>query len=190
MVPARLKNCAVYLAGGISYVKDFRGWRDEFRQEVAKSNIELLVEDPIQKPDGLICEEEELQKTIKLMIKNNYWDELSLLMKKIVRIDLRMVDKADIVVAHICKEVPTFGTVHEIALASQQHKPVLVICPNGKASVPNWFFGFLKHQEFFDTVPQCVEYLNKINKAEIEPDSRWVLIDLLAQKVNKHVSVK
>lgn len=46
-----------------------------------------------------------------------------------VHIDLRMVDKSDILVAFCPTNTYSVGTVHEIALARQQHKPVLFVSP-------------------------------------------------------------
>lgn len=178
----KLQNCTCYLAGPITYTSDYRSWREEFKQLIKNDNINLIVEDPIQKPDGLIQEEETLQREVKLLVEQEHWERLCVLMKKVVRTDLRMIDKADFVVAKIDRMTPTFGTMHEIAIASQQRKPVLLITEGGKKNVPPWLFGFLRTNEMFDSVKQCVEYLKQINEQTINIDDRWVLIDLLNQK--------
>jgi len=46
-----------------------------------------------------------------------------------MHIDLRMVDVSDFVVACCPTNIYSVGTVHEIVVARQQHKPVLVVSP-------------------------------------------------------------
>ena len=44
-------------------------------------------------------------------------------------IDLRMIDASDLVIAFCPTNVYSVGTVHEIVLARQQKKPVLIVTP-------------------------------------------------------------
>ena len=46
-----------------------------------------------------------------------------------MHIDLRMVDTSDFIIAYCPTNIYSVGTVHEIVLASQQHKPVLFVSP-------------------------------------------------------------
>ena len=46
-----------------------------------------------------------------------------------LHIDLRMTDLADFLIAYCPTNTYSVGTVHEIALARQQHKPVLLVTP-------------------------------------------------------------
>ena len=54
-------------------------------------------------------------------LTGHYWETL--------HIDLRMVDTADFLVAHCPTNIYSVGTVHEIALARQERKPVLFVSP-------------------------------------------------------------
>ncbi len=47
----------------------------------------------------------------------------------IMHIDLRMVDVADFVIAYVPTNIYSVGTPHEIIVARQQHKPVLMVSP-------------------------------------------------------------
>lgn len=47
----------------------------------------------------------------------------------IMHIDLRLVDVADFVIAYVPTNIYSVGTPHEIIIARQQHKPVLMVCP-------------------------------------------------------------
>ncbi len=46
-----------------------------------------------------------------------------------MHIDLRMVDVSDFVIAYCPTSVYSVGTPHEIVVARQQHKPVLLVSP-------------------------------------------------------------
>jgi len=46
-----------------------------------------------------------------------------------LHIDLRMTDLADFLIAYCPTNIYSVGTVHEIATARQQHKPVLLVTP-------------------------------------------------------------
>jgi len=48
---------------------------------------------------------------------------------KTLHIDLRMVDLSDFVIGYVPSTIYSVGTVHEIALARQQSKPVLLVSP-------------------------------------------------------------
>ncbi len=49
--------------------------------------------------------------------------------RETMHIDLRMVDVSDFVIAYCPTSVYSVGTPHEIAVARQQHKPVLLVSP-------------------------------------------------------------
>ena len=36
-------------------------------------------------------------------------------------------------------------------------------------------FGIVKHQEIFNSVDECVEYLEKLDKGKIKLDERWIV---------------
>jgi len=46
-----------------------------------------------------------------------------------MHIDLRMVDVSDFVIAYCPTNIYSVGTPHEVVIARQQHKPVLMVCP-------------------------------------------------------------
>jgi hypothetical protein len=54
-------------------------------------------------------------------LTGHYWETL--------HIDLRMVDTADFVIAYCPTNISSVGTVHEIALARLERKPVLFVSP-------------------------------------------------------------
>ena len=89
---------------------------------------------------------------------------------------MRSVDYSDAIIALIDSDIHMCGTYNEIFLAESQHKPILAIIKGGPAKAPGWIFDVIRWQEMFCSVEECVEYLDKIDKSEIDIDDRWVLI--------------
>jgi hypothetical protein len=61
------------------------------------------------------------ERALRAEICQSYWPT--------VHIDLRMVDKSDFLISFCPTNIYCVGSVHEIALARQQHKPVLFVSP-------------------------------------------------------------
>ena len=64
---------------------------------------------------------------------------------------------------------------NEAGLIERQKKPILAIIKQGKKNAPDWLFAMMKHQEMFENIQECVDYLAKLDSGEIEMDERWVL---------------
>lgn len=138
-----LKGARVYLSGPMDFVasrdvEQKTGWRTRVGDVLRKLGV--IVFDPWSKPEvrglhgyGLetpasarerekwtfVDSKEGARARAKLT--GHYWETL--------HVDLRMVDTADFLVAYCPTNVYSVGTVHEIALARQQRKPVLFVSP-------------------------------------------------------------
>lgn len=138
-----LENATVYLSGPMDYVADRSqerrlGWRVRLSQFLKARGV--TVYDPWDKPtvSGMphYGKEDEFSSEVR-----NAWryddtpaarakrDELCNYFWPTLHIDLRMTDLADFVIAYCPTNTYSVGTVHEIALARQQHKPVLLVTP-------------------------------------------------------------
>jgi hypothetical protein len=144
-------------------------WVSKIKPELAAMGVNIF--DPGDKPSefGTLNREQEI---INRYVEEGNWNALSVVMKKINRIDLRMVDKSDFLIARVSNKVPMAGAIHEIINADLQKKPVLIYCPDGKSCVNKWLFGFLDHTLFFDEVSKIVEYLKYINASGL-PNDKW-----------------
>jgi hypothetical protein len=91
---------------------------------------------------------------------------------------LRAVDYSHFLVVNLPPKVPTFGTVDECVVAERQKKPIFAIVDGGPKNAPDWLFAMMKHEEMFDSVEACVDYIDRINKGDIDikQDKRWVMI--------------
>lgn len=138
-----LSGSTVYLSGPMDFVasraeeKEF-GWRNRVGQFLKEFGVRVY--DPWNKPQaaGLphYGKEDELTTKkreqwsydpseagdkLRAEIAAEYWPTL--------HIDLRMTDTADFLVAFCPTNIYSVGTVHEIATARLQHKPVLLVTP-------------------------------------------------------------
>lgn len=133
-------------------------------------SIGVNVFNPSEKPFHPLLNDE--QGYINDLVANKDWNKLSEVMHEINRIDLRMVDKSDFIIARISNTISTAGAIHEIINADLQKKPVLIFCPEGKEFVNKWLFGFLDHTLFFTDVMQIMTYLSYINVSGF-PNNKW-----------------
>lgn len=174
----RLKNTKCYLSGAMDRVKD-RGvaWRKDLTPFLKSKNI--LVFDPCNKPLAKSKEDDEF-KYLKLQLKaNKDFDGLKREMKSVRRVDLRMVDEAGFLIINLDLDVHPCGTYEELFLANRQRKPIIIRCEQGKTAVPDWLYGTLPHELFFDTWTQVKDYITSIDSDEVvnDIDGRWVFWD-------------
>lgn len=138
-----LAGSRVYLSGPMDFVSSRQlekkyGWRARISKFLQEKNVTVF--DPWQKPEIIGLHEygkEDINTTsvreewnygnTKLNSQqrsncaNYFWSTL--------HIDLRMVDISDFIIAFCPTNIYSVGTVHEIILARQQHKPVLFVSP-------------------------------------------------------------
>jgi hypothetical protein len=138
-----LSGATVYLSGPMDFVASRReekefGWRNRIGQFLKRYGT--TVYDPWTKPpvaglahygkedefstsrrDAWTFEDSPEGDRIRAGLRNEFWPT--------VHIDLRMTDTADFVVAFCPTNIYSVGTVHEIVMATLQHKPVLFVSP-------------------------------------------------------------
>lgn len=171
----------IYLAGPIDYMKD-RGvaYRKMLREKLLKIGIERsMILDPTEKPirsEQYIDFDTEADYYKKLR-ENKEWDKFEEAMQMTMHVDLRFVDKSDVLLAFYNPEAPMFGTIHEIVVARQQKKPVLLIDPRGKEGTAHWAFGLIGHKHIFQNPDEAVKYLDDVlhNKVEID-QKEWLFL--------------
>ncbi len=177
----RLRGSMAYLAGPMDLVPD-RGveWRIEISEFLWKMGIGVLnpcdnpVTDSLKENDGYY----ELIKELK---KQGRYDEVETLAKKIVRTDLHLIDLCNFCIVYIDTDVHSSGTNTELTYASLEKKPVILMCKQGKAEVPNFLWGIgLGHNKFFSNWNEVKEYLLLVayQRPNAVPDfSDWRFID-------------
>lgn len=79
----------------------------------------------------------------------------------------------------LSQQVHTYGTIHEIVVARQQKKPVMIIWEGGKESCSGWLQWLVGHENVFDTMEDLVEQLSKISQGEAAYNANdWLLLQL------------
>ena len=172
-----LNKAKVYLAGNLENSNlSTNTWRDFIKNELSSLNITFLSPmEPMFIDD--IPEDENTIQTVKLMRDNSEFEAVHQHMKTIIRKDLRLVDISDFFIFNIDIKTPTYGTMHELVLASQQRKPVF-ISVGDKRKCPLWIMGLFKHNYIYNDVEEIAEVLKKIDSGKLEiNNSRWRLLN-------------
>lgn len=157
----------IYLCGPMDYAEDGgKGWREEVTtqlEDIGFNNKQVLnpCRKPISSAGHKMSDEVKLFKGYREL---EDWEGLERLVKKIMNIDLRMVDKSDIVICNLSADVRTTGTIHEIVQARQQHKPVYVIDTQGMQHVSGWMLGLVGRDRIHTSMESVVESIRRIKK--------------------------
>lgn len=138
-----LRGARAYLSGPMDFVANredekLAGWRVRIGEYLRSLGVTVF--DPWNKPlvRGL---HEYGREDLKTIERRDRWTfdaseegavrrhELADYFWETLHVDLRMVDLCDFVIAYCPTNVYSVGTVHEIVLARQQRKPVLLVSP-------------------------------------------------------------
>ncbi|MEX2499526.1 MAG: hypothetical protein WD397_11715 [Wenzhouxiangellaceae bacterium] len=167
-----LHGTRAYLSGPMDFVADRAtekraGWR--VRVKAYLQSLGVNVFDPWEKPsvrgmheygredlqtiqhrDSWTFEQSEQGSMARADLAEYFWSTM--------HIDLRMVDLSDFVIAYCPSNVYSVGTVHEIVIARQQHKPVLMVSP--PVGHPAWE----KLQQAGGDTPEWSELLSEVER--------------------------
>ncbi len=179
-----LKNYSsfhVYLAGPIDFLDDSgKGYRSELTKKLLKIGLKKqMILDPTNKPvtyEGYTDFDTEKDHYHSLR-KHGQWDELEKLCQMTMHVDLRLVDKSDLIIAVLDPTVPMFGTIHEIVQARLQKKPVVLIDPRGLEGTSIWAIGLVGYKRIFTTIDKSIDYLKDIfNGTLATDDTEWLFL--------------
>lgn len=151
--------------GGVQWRKDLTPWLEE-------KNIVVL--DPNNKPFlGLPKEESTIRGEIQILKLERKFQEIKDKFGYIRTCDLRMVDKADFIIARMDSSIPTCGSYEEIFWANRMKHPVLYWQTDGLENVPNWIIFTLPPEHIFLSLAELKDYLNRVDQG-LEPSlNRW-----------------
>jgi hypothetical protein len=173
----RLKNSIAYICGPIDALADRGvGWRGPIIEALKKLKVGIL--NPLDKSVFIDNKISELHTTNrKRALKNKDYRTYADIMKEVVRADLAMVDKSDFLIVYIDKDIHMCGSYHEIAIATLQRKPILILCKQGIDEIPPWLWGVVPHEYFFSTTQEVVNYLKYVSKTT-KKLKRWRFFDI------------
>ncbi len=173
----RLKGSICYLSGPMDNAKDGGiGWRKEVTPKLWEMGIGTF--NPCDKPCIGYDENVEFRQQLATAKQKEEWEELKLLTKGIVGVDLRMVHLSSFLIMYIDMDIFMFGTSIEFAWAIQQRKPVLIVCKQGKKYIPFFAFGVNPVEMMFDNFDDMFVYLKYIDESPvIDNKRRWYFFD-------------
>ena len=139
-----LKGRRVYLSGPMDFVmsrleEKKYGWRNRVGDFLRSKGVTVF--DPWNKPVALGLEDDygrggesshahHIKKHWSLdinQLKNR--ERWAKEFREVQHVELRMVDTCDFLIAYCPTNIYSVGTPHEIVIARQQHKPVLIVSP-------------------------------------------------------------
>jgi len=176
----RLFYNRVYLSGPIDNAKDFgTGWRGDIKKRLA--DLDLIFLDPCAKPMqvGYACEDLENHARRIEQKRQGDFETISREMRLIRCIDLRLADLCDFSIVHLDREIYSTGTHEEIALLNRRKVPILVHMEQGKAALPDWYWGTFPHQHVFSTWEELIAYVRHVasDAPPIDTYNRWRFLD-------------
>jgi len=171
----------IYLSGAMQYAEDLGTvWR---KRVVEKMVTEIGIKreniiDPCNKPFTNLYKQDldavNLERLDHLKRLGN-WEEVEDIAKWTIHLDLRFVDKADIIYAHVDPNVFTAGTIDEIITARTQKKPVILVVPGGLQNCPYWLLGRVGWRHIFPDDESAIQYLKDIREGKEPFDPRSFL---------------
>lgn len=169
----KLQKQITYLIGPIDRCPDSGiTWRKEITPFL--KNLGVTVFNPNDKPFlGMNNEDSNSRKAIDVLKKQRKLKEIRELYSDIRTCDLRMVDKADFLIARIDTSIHMVGTYEEIVTANRQKKPILCHLVNGIEDCPNWLIFMLPHQFLFNSIEDLKQYLINVNDGKEATLGRW-----------------
>ncbi len=176
----------VYLAGPIDF--DPAGgavWRLKWTQGLIEMGLpETHILSPTKKPLAGATFNLDNEAEIAADCRSRQdWDGIEEIIGQIAHIDLRLVDKSDLILVHFPldkdgKRVFTVGTIHEIVVARQQRKPVYVVWEGGKETASGWLMWLVGHRNIFGTFEDLMKHLKSVADGKAAYNAKdWLLLD-------------
>ena len=169
-----LKNKTCYLCGPIMALSDEKSssWRDNISKYLSNYGINVL--DPLKKDDAELGESSKDRQKFRDLISQERWEDHKKLFWPIARWDLKAVNKSDFIIFNYDADCPTVGTYHEIVVASQQKKPILLKYDRSQLARFNfWLPILIKSEHMFAEWGQMLNHLGEVDNG-IHSTSYWV----------------
>ena len=152
----------LWLAGAIEAdtKEGGQGWRDDITPALDKAGI--YTQDPC-KTEPLVTGMNvlEAQDQFNKWIMSGNYDKFAEKLEKIVQKDIRMVHRSDFVIVHLFPDIPTTGTIHEMAEAWRIKRPLYLIWKDAKSKVPKWALYLVTSSggQLFDNGKQLTDFI-------------------------------
>lgn len=173
-------NLSAYLAGAIQYAHDCGvGWRDIIIPKLISLGIQQKnIHNPCRKPSCNLKDDLDMKlDTIDLWKALGQWDKIERTSKNTIKIDFKLIEQSDIVIAYVDKNVFSVGTIDEIRMACTLKKPVLIITPGGLSDCSYWLIGMVGWKSVFENDDEVINHLKCVKHGSVILDRALVLFD-------------
>jgi len=169
------EHFALYFSGPMDFADDGgRGWREEWTKKLVDMGInQKQIYNPCKKPFNEVQFDLDDEARIwRECRENEDWERMEKTASQIMHVDLRLVEKSDIVLVNFPRmdngfRVPTYGTIHEIVFANQCKKPTFMVWEKtGKKDCSAWLMKLVGHKNIFSHVDELISHLHKISQGE------------------------
>jgi len=151
------------LAGAIEFDKKDGGqsWRNSITPGL--DNAGIYVQDPV-KTEALATGMDVMEAQVKFneWIQSGNYPLFESKFKKIVEKDIRLVNRSDFLIVHLFPDIPTIGTIHEMALCWMQKKPIYLIWKDAKSKLSKWalYLVISSGGKLFSSENKLIEFLS------------------------------
>ncbi len=158
----KVKFFYTYLIGAIE--KDTKDggqtWRNDITPALDKAGIytqDPCLTEPLVTGMNVIEAQDKFNKWI---ISGNY-GKFAENFKKVVEKDIRMVHRSDFVIVHLFENIPTTGSIHEMAEAWRLKKKIYLIWREAKNKISKWalFLTTDSGGRVFDNPKQLTDFI-------------------------------
>jgi hypothetical protein len=170
----KLKGSSCYLVGSMDASPDGgKGWRDDITPFLESLNIKVY--NPCSKPIDIGINEQTARGEIQKLKDERRFDEIRTRYKSIRTVDLRMTDKADLIIFFLDLDRLTVGSWEEAFTANRAKKPVLFVIKQGDKSLySNWLFWTFPHEFLFESWDELKQYLVNVDSGkDTRTFNRW-----------------
>lgn len=161
-----LKKARCYLGGPIENDSSGLNWRIE-PKKVLTERFKVKLFDPFDDP------KQQWVPNLEKARQERDYETMAKHARDFVSKDLIMVERSDFIISYLPRGVPTTGTHHEIIFSSDNKKPTLLVCPEGKEFVPLWYYGFIPHTCMFGSWGDLYAYLQEVVDWKHTENRRW-----------------
>lgn len=181
------EHFAIYLSGSMDFANDGgKGWREEWTKKLVDIGInQKQIYNPCKKPfNGAQFDLDDEAGIWKECRETENWERMEEIASQIMHIDLRLVEKSDIILVNFPRmdngfRVPTYGTIHEIVLANQLKKPIFIVWEKtGKSDCSAWIMKLVGYKNIFAHADDLIKHLQAISQGKKSFDANeWLLLD-------------
>lgn len=170
-----MNHTRVYLAGNMECTSDCNSWRNYVKSEMAKMGVVTL--SPLETTFyNQRSETDEDRENLKSRREAGLYDEVHEYMRGVIQKDLRLIDISDFIIINLEVDKPTFGTIHELVVATQQKKPIFLVVKDKKRT-PLWLLGLIKPKYIYESIDDVMNKIRDIDSGSHRMDSeKWRLL--------------